>query len=146
MSRRLPLLLVLGAALVLAGHSVNAQTQIQIYSSLHCGNDFCTWGSVREMTDFDTKNRWMIYGGDGSGLPSLNLVRLSFVQPLKLLNKTTDSQTLNGVPLGMNSPVVSYFTAHNIRGMLSIGGITYTTYWDPALAQNAAQLGLDTAG
>ncbi len=145
MSRRLPLLLVLGAALVLAGHSVNAQTQIQIYGSWHCGNDFCTWGSVRDMTDFDTKNHWMIDRGDGSGLPSVNLVILSFVQPLKLLNKTTDSQTLNGVPLGMNSAVVSYFTAHNIRVMLSIGGITYTTYWDQALTQNATQLGLNAA-
>src|SRR5258708_8124147 len=97
------------------------------------------------MTDFDTKNHWMIDRGDGSGLPSVNLVILSFVQPLKLLNKTTDSQTLNGVPLGMNSAVVSYFTAHNIRVMLSIGGITYTTYWDQALTQNTTQLGLNAA-
>src|SRR6266852_3323407 len=74
MPRRLPLLLVLGAALVLAGRSANAQTQIQIYGSWHCGNDFCTWGSVRDMTDFDTKNHWMIDRGDGSGLPSVNLV------------------------------------------------------------------------
>jgi hypothetical protein len=43
----------------------------------------------------------MIDRGDGSGPPSVNLVVLSLVQPLKLLNKTTDSQTLNGVPLGM---------------------------------------------
>src|SRR5260370_9318802 len=145
MSRRLPLLLVLGAALVLAGHSVNAQTQIQIYGYWHCGNDFCTWGSVRDMTDFDTKNHWMIDRGDGSGLPSVNLVILSFVQPLKLLNKTTDSQTLNGVPLGMNSAVVSYFTSHNIRGMLSFGGITYVTYWDQALTQNATHVGFNAA-
>src|SRR5205807_3505273 len=145
MSRRLPLLLVLGAALLLAGHSVNAQTQLQIYGSWHCGNDYCTWASVRDMTDFDTKNHWMIDRGDGSGLPSVNLVVLSFVQPLKLLNKTTDSQTLNGVPLGMNAAVVSYFTSHNIRVMLSIGGITYTTYWDQALSQNATQLGLNAA-
>jgi hypothetical protein len=40
---------------------------------------------------------------------------------------------------------VSYFTAHNIRVMLSIGGITYTTYWDQALSQNATQLGLNAA-
>src|SRR6266849_5604008 len=120
MSRRLPLPLVLGAALVLAGHSVNAQTQIQIYGSWHCCDNFFTWGSFLYMADAYTKNHWMIDRGDGSGLPSVNLVILSFVQPLKLLNKTTDSQTLNGVPLGMNSAVVSYFTAHNIRVMLSI--------------------------
>src|SRR6266581_1699112 len=56
------------------------------------------------------------------GFPSVNLVVLSFVQPLKLLNKTNDSQTANGVPIGMNSAIVSYFTSHNIRVMLSIGG------------------------
>jgi hypothetical protein len=67
------------------------------------------------------------------------------VQPLKLLNKTNDSQTANGVPIGMNSAIVSYFTSHNIRVMLSIGGQTYTTYWDQALSQNATQLGLNAA-
>jgi hypothetical protein len=30
----------------------------------------------------------------------------------------------------MNAAVVSYFTSHNIRVMLSIGGITYTSDWD----------------
>jgi len=108
-------------------------------------DSFCTWGSVRDMTDFDTKNHWMIDRGDGSGLPSVNPVVLSFVQPLKLLNKSNDSQTANGVPIGMNSAIVSYFTSHNIRVMLSIGGQTYTTYWDQALSQNATQLGLNAA-
>jgi hypothetical protein len=37
------------------------------------------------------------------------MVILSFVQPLKLLNKTNDSGTVNGVPIGMNSAVVNYF-------------------------------------
>jgi hypothetical protein len=145
MTRRSILPLVLGAAFILAGHSLNAQTQIQIYGAWHCGSDFCTWGTVRNMTDFDTANHWMIDRGDGSGLPSVNLVVLSFVQPLKLLDKTNDSQTVNGVPIGMNSAVVSYFTAHNIRVMLSIGGITYTSFWDQALSQNATQLGLNAA-
>jgi hypothetical protein len=80
------------------------------------------------------------------GFPSVNLVVLSFVQPLKLLNKTNDWQTANGVPIGMNSAIVSYFTSHNIRMMLSIGGQTYTTYWDQALSQNATQLGLECGG
>jgi len=145
MAQRSIFLVVLGAAMVMAGHSANAQTQIQIYGSWHCGNDFCTWSTVRDMTDFDTKNHWIIDRGDGSGLPSVNLVVLSFVQPLKLLNKTNDSQTVNGVPMGMNSAVVSYFTSHNIRVMLSIGGITYTSFWDQALSQNATQLGLNAA-
>ena len=95
------------------------------------------------MTDFDTANHWMIDRGDGT--PSVNLVVLSFVNPLKLLNQTNDSQTLNGVPIGMNAAVVSYFTSHNIRAMLSIGGITYTSYWDQALATNGTQLGIYAA-
>ncbi len=86
MPRRVISLVILGVALVVVGRSANAQTQIQVYGSWHCGSDFCTWGSVRNMTDFDTKNHWMIDRGDGSGLPSVNLVVLSFVQPLKLLN------------------------------------------------------------
>ena len=142
MPRTVMSLVILGSALVLVGRSANAQTQIQIYRSWHCGSAFCTWGSVRDMTDFDTKNHWMIDRGDGSGLPSVNLVVLSFVRPLKLLNKTNDSQTASGVPIGINSAIVSYFTSHNIRVMLSINGQTYTTYWDQALSQNASALEL----
>src|SRR5919205_897308 len=100
---------VLLSLCLLAIIPLHAQTQIQIYGAWHCGNDACTWSTVRDMTDFDTKNHWVIDRGDGSGLPSVNLVILSFVQPLKLLNKTTDSQTLNGVPRGMTIDVVNYF-------------------------------------
>src|SRR5712671_4622025 len=119
MLRKVWLPAVLGICLLFSGMTALA-TQMEIYGAWHCGNDFCTWATVRDMTDFDTKNHWMIDRGDGSGLPSVNLVVLSFVQPLKLLNKTNDSQTVNGVPIGMNSAVVNYFTAHNIRVMLSI--------------------------
>lgn len=129
--------LIAGLCLLFA--FVAQATQIQIYGSWHCSNDFCTWGTVRDMTDFDAKNHWMIDRGDG--VPSVNLVILSFVNPLKLLDQTNDSQTSGGVPLGMNSAIVNYFTSHNIRVMLSIGGITYTSYWDQALSQNASQLG-----
>ncbi|MBO0885655.1 MAG: hypothetical protein J2P17_36040, partial [Mycobacterium sp.] len=108
-----------------------------------CGNDECTWGTVRNMTDFDTKNHWLLDRGDGT--PSVNLVVLAFVNPLKLLNQTTDSGDTNGVPVGMNSAVISYFTSHGVRVMLSIGGITYTGDWDTALSQNPAQLGLNAA-
>jgi len=124
MPRKLMLLSILGAILVVTSFPANAQTQIQIYGAWHCGNDFCIWSSVCDMTDFDTKNHWLIDRGDGSGLPSVNLVNLSFVQPLKLLNKTNDSGTVNGVPLGMTQSIVNYFTSKNIRVMLSMGGIT----------------------
>jgi hypothetical protein len=117
----------------------------QVYGAWHCSNDSCTWRTVRNMTDFDARNHWMIDRGDGSGLPSVNLVVLSFVQPMKLLNLTSDSQTVNGIPVGMNSAIVNYFTAHSVRVMLSVGGATYVSDWDQALSTNATQLGINAA-
>src|SRR5256886_1183899 len=142
MLRRLLFLLVLGPPFPPAPALA---TPISVYGAWHCGNDFCTWGSVRDMTDFDVKNRWLVDRADGTGLPSVNLVVLSFVQPLKLLNKTTDAQTLNGVPRGMTAEVVNYFKSRNVRVMLSIGGITYTDAWNQALSTNPTQLGLNAA-
>jgi hypothetical protein len=95
------------------------------------------------MTDFDTKNRWLIAGA--SGVPSVNVVVLSFVHPLKLLNGTTDNQTLSGVPRGMTAAVVNYFKSKGVRVMLSIGGITYVDAWNQALAQDAGLLGQKAA-
>src|SRR5215475_9449095 len=95
------------------------------------------------MTNFDTNNHWIIDRGDGH--PSVNLVVLSFVNPLRLLNQTNDTGDVNGVPRGMTSAIVSYFTSHGIRVMLSIGGITYTGDWDTALSTNPAQLARNAA-
>jgi hypothetical protein len=117
----------------------------QVYGAWHCSHDSCTWRTVRDMTDFDAKNHWMIDRGDGSGLPSVNLVVLSFVQPTKLLNLTSDSQTVNGIPIGMNSAIVNYFKAHNVRVMLSVGGANHVSDWDQALSTNAMQLGINAA-
>ncbi len=133
---------ILGVTAMLVNVSASA-TQIQIYGTWHCGNDGCSWSTVRDMTDFDTKNHWIIDRGDG--VPSVNLVILSFVDPLKLLNQTNDSQTVNGVPIGMNAQIVSYFTSRNIRVMLSMGGITFVSNWNSALAANPTQLGLNAA-
>ena len=119
------------------------KTPIQVYGAWHAGNDFCTWSTIRNMTDFDTKNHWLIDRGNGQ--PSVNLVILSFVNPLKLLNKTTDAGTVNGIPIGMTSDIVNYFKSRNVRVMLSIGGITYTDFWNTALSTNATQLGLNAA-
>lgn len=142
MSRVFRIPALLAAILLLT--SVNAvATPIQIYGAWHCSNDECTWGTVRDMTDFDNKNHWMIDRGDG--VPSVNLVVLAFVDPVKLLNQTNDAQTVNGIPIGMNSQVVSYFTSKNIRVMLAIGGITFVSNWDSALASNPTQLGLNAA-
>lgn len=120
-----------------------ASTPISVYGAWACSNDACLWGTVRSVADYDSANHWLVDRGDG--VPSVNLVVLSFVQPLKLLNKTTDSQTLNGIPVGMTQDIVNYFKSHNIRVMLAIGGITYASYWDQALAANPTQLGLNAA-
>jgi hypothetical protein len=124
-----------------------APTDIQIYGAWHCGNDACLWATVRTVAEFDSMNHWLIDRDDGSGLPSVNLVVLSFVNPLKLLNKTNDSGTVNGVPRGMTPEIVKYFKDEGIRVMLSIGGITFVNDWNTALATNATatQFGLNAA-
>jgi hypothetical protein len=142
-SGRLTALFGLTCALVCVGRGSADATPIQVYGVWHAGNDACIWGTVRDLTEFDQKNHWIIDRGDGR--PSVNLVILSFVQPLKLLNKTTDTTTLNGVPRGMILDIVNYFNSHGIRVMISIGGITYASFWDQALATNATQLGLHAA-
>jgi hypothetical protein len=118
-------------------------TPIQVYGSWHCGNDACTWAAVRDMADFDNMNHWLIDRGDGR--PSVNVVVLSFVHPYRLLKQTNDAQTVNGIPKGMTPAIVNYFKSRNIRVMLSIGGITYVSAWNQALAENATQLGLNAA-
>ena len=126
-------------------HPVVAQTvtPIQVYGAWHCGDDFCTWATVRDVAEFDQKNHWLIDRGDG--VPSVNLVVLAFVQPLKLLNRTTDAQTLNGVQRGMTQEIVDYFKSRGVRVSLSIGGITYIDFWNEALATDPVQLGLNAA-
>ncbi|MEU0600025.1 hypothetical protein ABZ484_17550 [Streptomyces sp. NPDC006393] len=132
---------LLGALLVPHAASASAAggTPPQIYGAWHCSNDACVWGTVRTVAEFGAQNHWLIDRGDGR--PSVNLVVLSFVEPLKLLHGTTDATTLNGVPRGMTKDIVQYFTSHGIRVMLSIGGITYTDAWDSALAENPTLLG-----
>lgn len=151
MPRTIPFPLVIAAALattlstnVASGQS-GPTTPISVYGAWHCGSDYCTWASERSLTEFDAKNRWLIDRGDG--IPSVNLAVLSFVHPLRLLNKTTDTQTLNGVPRGMTPEVVKYFKDHGIRVMLSIGGITYVDAWNQALAttERATTLALNAA-
>src|SRR6187455_2323447 len=66
-----------GAPYILA----ETPTALQVYGVWHAGNDYCTWGTVRTIAEFDSRNRWIIDRGDGK--PSVNLVILSFVNPLK---------------------------------------------------------------
>jgi hypothetical protein len=143
MLRTVALLGILGFATLLTGLTANSATAIQVYGVWHCGSDLCGWGTIRDITEFDSKNHWLIDRGDGS--PSVNLVVLSFVNPLKLLNLSNDSQTSEGIPSGMTPAIVNYFTRRDIRVMLSIGGATYVDDWDEALATNPTQLGINAA-
>lgn len=142
-SRALGVSVLLG----MAAASMPSARAMEVYGAWHCGDDMCTWGTVRDMGDFDTNNHWLIDRGDGSSLPSVNLVVLSFVHPLDLLNKTTAQNPLGGIPVGMTQAIVDYFKSHGVRVMLSIGGITYVKPWNQALATTASatQLGKNAA-
>ena len=134
---------ILLGALVTA---VSAQSQMQIYGAWHCYTDGCSWASVPNMTTFDTDNRWLIDRNmNGTYDPSVNLVILSFVQPVKLMNLTTDSGDVNGIPIGMNTAVINYFQSRGVRVMMSIGGASFRKDWDKALSSNPTQLGINAA-
>jgi hypothetical protein len=143
--RRILAVLAVCAGLLLAPArpAAAAVTPVQVYGAWHCGNDACIWGTVRTTAEFDTQNHWLVDRGDGR--PSVNVVVLSFVQPVKLLHLTDDATTVAGVPRGITPEIVGYFTGRGIRVMLSVGGITYTDAWNAALAENAAQLGRNAA-
>jgi hypothetical protein len=138
-------LLVLGI-LAAVTPSANAQYQMQVYGLWHCYTDACSWASVPNMTTFDTDNHWIIDRNmDNTFHPSVNVVVLSFVDPVKLMNLTSDSGDVNGIPIGMNTAVVSYFQSRGIRVMMSIGGFSYISHWDKALKANPTQLGINAA-
>jgi hypothetical protein len=142
MRRVLLSLLALLSMVVVPGQAA-AATPLRVYGAWHCGNDACIWGTVRNLAEFDSQNHWLIDRGDGRA--SVNVVVLSFVEPLKLLNLSNDSTTVNGIPRGFTPEIVNYFTSHGVRVQLSIGGITYVNPWNQALATNAAQLGRNAA-
>lgn len=125
---------------------LNAQTPISVYSAWHCTADYCTWATAEDLTTFDNQNRWLIDRNmDGTYHPSVNNVTFSFVQPVKLMDNTTDSGDINGIPTGMNTNAVSYFENRGVRVQFSIGGQTYTSDWDTALATNPTALGTNAA-
>src|SRR5215469_15523874 len=124
----------------------DAQYQMQVYGLWHCYSDACSWASVPNMTTFDTDNHWIIDRNmDNTFHPSVKVVVLSFVDPVKLMNLTNDSSTLNGIPIGMNTSVINYFQSRGIRVMMSIGGFSFISHWDKALKANPTKLGINAA-
>jgi len=135
--------LLLGALELILVASLSAQTPMQIYGVWHCYSDGCNWFSVPDMTTFDTDNHWLIDRGDG--VPAVNVVVLSFVNPVDLMNLANSSNTVNGIPIGMNAAVVNYFESKGVRVMFSVGGIRFVKNWDKALSTNPTQLGINAA-
>src|SRR5215469_7411308 len=124
----------------------SAQYQMQVYGLWHCYSDACNWATVPDMTTFDTDNHWIIDRNmDNTFHPSVNVVVLSFVDPVKLMNLTNDSSTVNGIPIGMNTSVINYFQSRGIRVMMSIGGFSFISHWDKALKANPTKLGINAA-
>ncbi len=120
-------------------------TPIDIFGVWHAGNHYADWALPRNTLpgeEFDIANRWIIDRGDG--VPSVNLVVLSFLHPMQVLNMDK-FDVMTGVPIGMTQEIVDYFKSAGIRVMMSIGGVTYTDAWDEALATDPAQLGFNAA-
>ena len=117
-------------------------TPIQIFGVWHAGNHYADWALPRDMVEFDDANHWLIDRGDGR--PSVNLVVLSFLHPVQVL-EMNPADPASGVPVGMTQEIVDYFRNAGIRVMMSIGGVTYTDAWDEALETDAAKLGLNAA-
>jgi len=122
-------------------------TPMQVFGVWHCGNHYCDWNEDIDLTAFDRANRWLVdrdMDASTAEVPSVNLVVLSFVNPLTMLQGTkTDLYSM--IPRGMTPEVVNYFKDRGIRVMLSIGGITYTDDWDAALLAAPYELGLRAA-
>jgi hypothetical protein len=144
-SSRLAALCTLVFPALLITATAGGQTQMEVYGVWHCYSDACSWASVPNMTTFDTDNHWIIARSNTSTSPSVNLVVLSFVDPVKLMNLTTDSTTNAGIPIGMTPSVISYFASKGIRVMMSIGGFSFISHWDKALGSNPTQLGINAA-
>jgi hypothetical protein len=131
-----------------SGGTGGAKQPISIYGVWHCGNSFCDWSQVRDMAEFDRANRWII---DADGVDdenfqrSVNLVVLSFLKPMELMLGVSNGAFVAGIPAGMTPEIVDYFSAHDIRVLLSMGGVTYTDSWNQALVTDAARLAENAA-
>ena len=112
---------------------------LSIFGVWHCGNTFCDWSQVRTVEEFDKANRWLFDRDDNPNTlddPAVNLVVLSFLQPLALLKRRTDSAFEHGIPKGMTPEIVAHIKSHGIRVLLSMGGVTYTEFWNQALVDD----------
>jgi len=120
-------------------------TPIQIFGVWHAGNHYADWSMPLNMVEFENNNQWLV-DRNMDGVyddPSVNLVILSFLNPLEVLNMVPgDPKT--GLPAGMTEEVVMFFKNAGIRVMMSIGGQTYVDFWNEAMATDADATRLGT--
>eukprot|EP01111_Echinosteliopsis_oligospora_P002803 TRINITY_DN1437_c0_g1_i1.p1 TRINITY_DN1437_c0_g1~~TRINITY_DN1437_c0_g1_i1.p1 ORF type:complete len:314 (+),score=77.64 TRINITY_DN1437_c0_g1_i1:35-976(+) len=126
---------IISAILILSALcSVNAYLELnKIYSAWYCGDDSCLWASQPDYTS----QSWLLNRGDGS--PTVNAVIFCFIDPLQLVKGE------DGIPAGFTQEVVDYFTSSGIYVIFSIGGESYSSNWDQALAQNPTGLAQNAA-
>ena len=63
MLRKLFAAMLLAALCLFSSARPSRATGMQVYCSWHCGNDACTWTTVRAMTDCANKHHWRIHSG-----------------------------------------------------------------------------------
>src|SRR6266511_1604523 len=116
-------------------------TPVQVYGAWHCSDDACTWGAVRSVTEFDSMNHWLIDRGDGR--PSVNVVILSFVHPLRLLRNATDVAQRLGVGIEIDYEENSSPNLTALQTFID----TYRSIlpYDASGANHAARLTIDVA-
>ena len=74
--------------------------QVSIFGAWHCSDDYCTWGRERTIEEFDSMNDWLVDRDPSPavGDPSVNLVVLSFVNPLTLQANVTVRDQVEASP------------------------------------------------
>jgi len=82
MVRALAVLAVLAIAIALSESAPISASPIQVYGVWHCGNDLCAWGTVRDMAEFDRKNRWFIASIDEPAVLAVELGHIADRTPL----------------------------------------------------------------
>jgi len=103
----------------------------KVYGLWHCGDDCCTWAIPTNLSN----SQWIVNRGDGK--PTANVVILSFVNPMDLLQQTNNQQVKNGIPVGFTNEVLSFFQNAGISILFSIGGASYSSLWDQALSSTS---------
>jgi len=106
----------------------------RIYSLWYCADDACLWSREPKL---GANTSWILNRGDGR--PTANIIIFSFINPASLL------QSANGVPAGFTQAAVNYFKNQGIYVIFSIGGASYSQFWDQALASNPATLARNAA-